>query len=280
MLKGKTAVVTGGSRGIGKAICLKFAENGADIAFLYAGNTVKAEETVKELEGLGVKAKAYQCNVADADAVAAVIKEIVKDFGGIQILVNNAGFGISGAVEFTDTEEAERQFNVNFFGMVRMNRAVIAAMRSRGGGRIVNLSSVAAPVPIPFQTYYSASKAAINSYTMALANELRPFGITVCAVIDRMPGDIHTGFTAARRKVAEGDEIYAGRISRSVKRMEHDEQTGMDPAKAGAFVGRVALKTGHKPLYTIGFAYKAAVFLTKILPAGALNWLIGKIYAS
>ena len=160
---------------------------------------------------------------------------------------------------------------------VRMNRAVIAAMRSRGGGRIVNLSSVAAPVPIPFQTYYSASKAAINSYTMALANELRPFGITVCAV---MPGDIHTGFTAARRKVAEGDEIYAGRISRSVKRMEHDEQTGMDPAKAGAFVGRVALKTGHKPLYTIGFAYKAAVFLTKILPAGALNWLIGKIYAS
>ena len=80
MLKGKTAVVTGGSRGIGKAICLKFAENGADIAFLYAGNTVKAEETLKELEELGVKAKAYQCNVADADAVAAVVKEIVKDY--------------------------------------------------------------------------------------------------------------------------------------------------------------------------------------------------------
>ena len=112
---------------------------------------------------------------------------------------------------------------------------------------------------------------------MALGNELRPFGITVCAV---MPGDIHTGFTAARHKVGQGDEIYAGRISRSVKRMEHDEQTGMDPAKAGAFVGKVALKTGHKPLYTIGFSYKAAVLLTKILPARALNWLIGKIYAS
>ena len=141
----------------------------------------------------------------------------------------------------------------------------------------MNLSSVAAPVPIPFQTYYAASKAAINSYTMALANELRPFGITVSAV---MPGDIHTGFTAARHKVGQGDEIYGGRISRSVKRMEHDEQTGMDPAKAGAFVGRVALKTGHKPLYTIGFAYQCAVFLTKILPARVLNWLIGKIYAS
>ena len=91
MLKGKTAVVTGGSRGIGKAICLKFAENGADIAFLYAGNTAAAEETLKELESLGVKAKAYQCNVSDADAAAEVLKEITKDFGGIQILVNNAG---------------------------------------------------------------------------------------------------------------------------------------------------------------------------------------------
>ena len=150
-------------------------------------------------------------------------------------------------------------------------------MRRAGGGRIVHVSSVAAPVAIPFQAYYSAAKAAINAYSSALRCEVAPFGIDVCAV---MPGDIHTGFTAARRKVAEGDEIYAGRISRSVKRMEHDEQTGMDPAKAGAFVGRVALKTGHKPLYTIGFAYKAAVFLTKVLPAGALNWLIGKIYAS
>ena len=91
MLKGKVAVVTGGSRGIGKAICLKFAENGADIAFLYAGNTVKAEGTLKELEGMGVKAKAYQCNVADAEAVAATVKEITKEFCGIPILVNNAG---------------------------------------------------------------------------------------------------------------------------------------------------------------------------------------------
>ena len=111
MLKGKTAVVTGGSRGIGKAICLKFAENGADIAFLYAGNTVKAEETVKELEGLGVKAKAYQCNVADADAVAAVVKEIVKDFGGIQILVNNAGVCRLGS--FLDMSDEDRDFHID-----------------------------------------------------------------------------------------------------------------------------------------------------------------------
>lgn len=260
----KIAVVTGGTSGIGRETALYLTQNGCTVYEL--------SRRAEGVEGL----RHISADVTDEESVRRAVEQILQEVGRIDILVNNAGFGISGAVEFTDTEEAKRQFDVNFFGMVRMNRAVIAVMRKQGGGRIVNLSSVAAPVPIPFQTYYAASKAAINSYTMALANELRPFGVTVCAV---MPGDIHTGFTAARHKVGEGDELYGGRISRSVRRMEHDEQTGMDPAKAGAFVGRVALKTGHKPLYTIGFAYQAAVLLTKILPAQALNWLIGRIYA-
>lgn len=260
----KIAVVTGGTSGIGRETVLYLTQNGCTVYEL--------SRRAEGVEGL----RHISADVTDEESVRRAVEQILQEAGRIDILVNNAGFGISGAVEFTDTEEAKRQFDVNFFGMVRMNRAVIAVMRKQGGGRIVNLSSVAAPVPIPFQTYYAASKAAINSYTMALANELRPFGVTVCAV---MPGDIHTGFTAARHKVGEGDELYGGRISRSVRRMEHDEQTGMDPAKAGAFVGRVALKTGHKPLYTIGFAYQAAVLLTKILPAQALNWLIGRIYA-
>lgn len=258
------AVITGGTSGIGRATALCLRDAGYDVYELS-----RREQGVEGLHHI-------RCDITDEDQVRAAVAEIIGQAGRIDVLINNAGFGISGAVEFTDTAEAQRLLDVNFFGMVRMNKAVIPHMRQAGRGRIVNLSSVAAPCPIPFQAYYSAGKAAVNAYTMALANELRPFGVTVCAV---MPGDIHTGFTAARRKVAEGDEIYAGRISRSVKRMEHDEQTGMDPAKAGAFVGRVALKGGHKPLYTIGFAYQAAVLLTKILPAQALNWLIGRIYA-
>ena len=152
-------------------------------------------------------------------------EEILQREDHIDVLINNAGFGISGAVEFTTTEDAQHQLDVNFFGMVRMNRQVLPVMRRQCYGRIVNLSSVAGAIPIPFQTYYSASKAAINSYTMALANEVKPFGIQVCCV---QPGDIRTGFTAAREKNPEGDDIYGGRIARSVAGMERDEQNGMD----------------------------------------------------
>ena len=131
---------------------------------------------------------------------------------------------------------------------------------------------MAAVAPIPFQTYYSASKAAVNAYTMALANEVRPFGITVCAV---QPGDIATGFTAAREKSPAGDAAYGGRIGRSVARMEHDETTGMSPAAAGAFISRVALKRSRHPLYTIGVFYRFASLLLKLLPAQLGNWLLG-----
>ncbi len=161
MLKGKTAVVTGGSRGIGKAICLKFAENGADIAFLYAGNTVKAEETLKELEALGVKAKAYQCNVADADAVAAVVKEIVKDFGGIQILVNNAGITKDKLVPMMKAADFDAVIDTNLKGVFYMIKGVYPLFLKQKGGKIINISSVSGLTGNPGQANYSASKAGV-----------------------------------------------------------------------------------------------------------------------
>ena len=93
------------------------------------------------------------------------------------------------------------------------------------------------------------------------------------------PGDIKTGFTAAREKVIEGDDVYDGRIARSVGRMEHDEQTGMDPAVAGRFIASVARKRSVKPIYTIGFSYSLFTFLVRILPTRTLNWLVGLLYA-
>mgnify|MGYP004576442355 FL=1 len=261
---GKVALVTGGSSGIGRCTVLALKDAGC---------------TVYELSrhDAGLSGVTHlTADVTDEAAVTAAVAAVLEREGRIDIVVNCAGFGISGAVEFTDTADAVRQFDVNFFGMVRVNHVVLPVMRRQGSGRIVNISSVAAAAAIPFQPYYSASKAAINSYTCALANEVRPYGVTVTAV---QPGDIATGFTDARKKTMTGDEEYGGRISRSVAGMEKDEREGMKPETAGAYICRIALKKRVKPLYAIGFLYKGACVLCQLLPCRFRNWLIGLIYA-
>ncbi len=258
------AIVTGGSSGIGLAAARALRSRGLTVFILS-----RRPFTEKGLHHLCA-------DVSDERQCAEAVQAVLHKAGDIDLLVNCAGFGISGAVEFTELAEAKKQMEVNFFGTVNMTRAVLPHMRQRRNGRIVNISSVAAPAAIPFQAYYSASKAAINAWTAALANEVRPYGITVTAV---QPGDIQTGFTAAREKSIAGDEAYDGRISKSVAKMEHDEENGMDPAAAGAYIAKVALKKQPKPVYTIGFSYKAICVLLKLLPSRLANWVIGKLYA-
>lgn len=195
----RVAVITGGSSGIG-----------LHAARALRGRGLKVYELSRRAENAEPGVMHLQADVTDEAQVDAAVAEVLHREGRIDILINNAGFGISGAIEFTPTQEARRQFDVNFFGMVNMNRAVLPVMRQQGGGRIVNMSSVAAPIAIPFQAYYSASKAAVRTYSLALASEVRPFGIEVCVI---MPGDIATGFTAARRKSCDGDDVYHGRIA-------------------------------------------------------------------
>lgn len=263
-MKHNIAVVTGGSSGIG----------------LYTAQALRDAGCVV----YALSRRAFSCDgihhicadVTDEAAVRAALQQIMNEDGKIDIVVNCAGFGISGAVEFTALSEAKSQFDVNFFGMVNVNKAAISHMRSHGGGRLVNISSVAAVAHIPFQTYYSASKAAIESYTCALSNEVRPFGITVTCV---QPGDIRTGFTAARRKSVQGDDVYEGRISRSVAGMEKDEQNGMSPETAGNYIAKIALKRSVKPIYTLGLGYKCLSILCKLLPCRFRNWIVGLLYA-
>lgn len=256
-------VLTGGTSGIGRATAQ---------ALLARGCTVY--ELSRRVEGLA-GTRHFQADVTCEESLAAAIHAIMEEAGHIDVLINNAGFGISGAMEFTEISEAQRQFDVLLFGMMRLNKLVIPHMRKHGGGRIVNLSSVAAVAPIPFQACYSAAKAAVNAYTMALANELRPFGISVCCV---QPGDISTGFTDARQKSIQGDEIYGGRISRSVAKMERDERHGMSAEQAGQFLSRVALRRRCKPICTIGFSYRCICLLIHLLPAAAENKLLYWLY--
>jgi len=261
---GKIVLITGGSSGIGRAAAEYLAAKGC-----------RVYEVSRRGESFG-SVSHITADVTDETAVNRAVEQVIEAEGRIDILINNAGYGISGAAEFTTLKEAQRQLDVNFWGMVRMVKAVVPYMRKQGSGRIVNTSSVAAPIPIPFQSYYSVSKAAINSFTMAVANELRPFGICVCAV---MPGDTSTGFTDARERSFAGDDVYSGRIRRSVSKMEKDERSGGSAASAGAFLGRVALSDSGKVLHTIGVFYTLAAALVKLLPATAANRLIGLLYA-
>lgn len=263
-MRSTVAIVTGGSSGIGLAAARALREKGLTVFVI-------------SRRPFSEKGLHHLCaDVADEQQCRDAVQTVLRRSGDLDLLVNCAGFGISGAVEFTEPADAKKQMEVNFFGTVNMTRAVLGYMRERGNGKIVNISSVAAPAAIPFQAYYSASKAAINAWTAALANEVRPYGVTVTAV---QPGDIKTGFTAAREKSVEGDEAYGGRISKSVAKMENDEQNGMDPAAAGAYIAKIAMKEHPKPVYTIGFSYKAICVLLKLLPSRLANWLIGKLYA-
>lgn len=261
----KVVIITGGTSGIGLNTARILAEKGC-----------RVYEFSRRDSGMVPGVTHIRADVTDEEQIRTAVQAVLDREKRIDVVINNAGFGISGAIEFTDTAEAQRQFDVNFFGMVRMNHTVLPIMRKQGHGRIINMSSVAAPIAIPFQAYYSASKAAVRTYSMALQSEVKPYGIEICAI---MPGDVATGFTAARAKNPAGDDEYGGRISRSVGVMEHDEQTGITAADAGAFVAEKALQKKVPVLCTLGGKYKLFVFLTRLLPNRVLVDLVGQIYA-
>ena len=260
----EVVIITGGTSGIGLATAKLLRSRGCRV---YDFSRRPHADTPDHLS----------VDVTDENAVRNAVEALFAREGRIDILINNAGFGISGAMEFTESKDAHRLMEVNLFGMDNMIRAVLPHMRAAGRGRIVNISSVAGVFAIPFQAWYSISKAAVRSLTLALANEVAPYGVQVTSVL---PGDIKTGFTAAREKSAAGDDAYGGRIARSVARMERDEQGGMSPEAAARTIVRVATKPGNvKPCYTIGLSYKCLVFLERLLPGGAVKRLLYMMYA-
>lgn len=260
----RTALVTGGSSGIGRCTAVALSKAGY-IVYEFSRRDVPVE---------GVK---HMCvDVTDEASVQEAVGQILLERGSIEILVNCAGFGISGAVEFTELKQAKAQFDVNFFGTVNVSRAVLTSMRRQHSGHIVNISSVAAVAHIPFQAFYSASKAAVASYSCALDNEVSPYGVRVTAV---ELGDIHTGFTQARQKTVLGDDEYGGRISHSVSQMEKDELSGMSPEVIGTYIARIAQKKNCAPICVAGVKYKMLRFLCKILPCTLRGKIVGSIYA-
>lgn len=193
MLKGKTAVVTGGSRGIGEAIVYKLASMGANVAVIYAGNTFAAENVCEKCKHYGVEAKAYQCDVADFSATKETVAKIKADFGTAQILVNNAGITRDGLLAMMKEETFDAVLDTNLKGAFNMIRHMAGLFIRGREGCIVNITSVAGMMGNAGQCNYSASKAGLIGLTKSVAKELAPKGIRCNAVA---PGFIATDMTA------------------------------------------------------------------------------------
>lgn len=191
-LNGKTALVTGASRGIGRAIALRLAEDGANVAVIYAGSADKAEAVVNEITALGVNAKAYRCNVADSAAVNETVKAVTNDLGKIDILVNNAGITRDGLMLRMKDEDFDAVLDTNLKGAFNMIRACYSGFIRKKSGRIINISSVSGIMDNAGQANYSASKAGVIGLTKSVARELASRGITCNAVA---PGFIQTDMT-------------------------------------------------------------------------------------
>lgn len=223
-LKGKAALVTGGSRGIGRAVCLELARRGACVAVNYAGNAAAAEETVESCKAMGVDAFSVQADVADAAACDAMVKEVLSRFGRLDILVNNAGITRDGLMPMLKDADWDAVLDANLKGAFHCVRAAYRPMMKQKYGRVVNLSSIVGLRGNAGQANYAASKAGLIGLTKSMAKELAGRNVTVNAVA---PGFIDTDMTAALPEKARESmlaSIPMGRLGQ-----------GEDVAKAVAF---------------------------------------------
>jgi NAD(P)-dependent dehydrogenase (short-subunit alcohol dehydrogenase family) len=269
--RGPVVLITGASSGLGRSCAERLHARGCRVY----GTSRRAPENGDSAAGYAL----IGMDVTSEESVRRAIELILAREGRLDVVLNNAGDGIAGAIEDTSIEEARQQLDTNFFGVLRVCRAVLPAMRRRGAGLIVNVSSLGGLIGLPFQGLYSASKFAVEGMTEVLRMEVKPFGVRVVLV---EPGDFRTGFTAQRRRVrAAGPESpYAGRFGKALAVMERDEQGGADPLGVARLVERIIAMRAPRPRYKVGsfFQTLSAGLLRKILPQKLFEALLMMSY--
>jgi 3-oxoacyl-[acyl-carrier protein] reductase len=212
MLKGQVAVVTGGSRGIGRAVALKMAENGADVAVVYAGNEQAAEETRSLAEKFQVKCRTYRCDVSNFSETKKLVDAILSDFGRIDVLVNNAGITRDGLIATMKEQDFDDVIATNLKGAFNMTKHCYHHFLHRRSGRIVNISSVAGITGNPGQANYASAKAGLIGLTKTVAKELAGRGVTCNAIA---PGIIDTDMTKSMNDKAREAVVSAVPMKRA-----------------------------------------------------------------
>lgn len=216
-------------------------------------------------------------DVRDREAVEKAVAEIIEREGRIDVLINNAGMGIGGPLEFATEEEIREQMDTNFMGLVHCVDAVLPHMRNKESGKIIAISSIGGLMGLPFQGLYSASKFAIEGYCEALRLETKPFGITVTVI---RPGDFSTGFTGSRKKAtsSEAQQAYPA-YQKAIDKVEHDESGGLKPHVLARRISRIIRKKNPRYGYVVAsFEQRLSVFLKRALPAKWFASILGGYY--
>ena len=218
-----------------------------------------------------------QVDVRNRDAVIQSVSQVIEKEGRIDVLVNNAGMGIGGPLEFATEEEIRLQMDTNFMGLVHCVDAVLPHMRRQGSGRIIALSSIGGLMGLPFQGFYSASKFAIEGYCEALRLETKQQGIKVIVL---RPGDFATGFTGSRKKVTDEAALEAYPLYReAINKVEHDENGGLKPVVLAQKISKIIQKKRpHNGYVVASFEQKLSVLLKRFLPAQWFDKILGSYY--
>ena len=263
----KVVLITGVSSGFGK-ICAEFLnQRGYKVYGTSRNQTTKIKSY-----------KMIQMDVNDDTSIKKGVRYILDKEGRLDIVVNNAGVGVAGSIEDTSINEIKLQFETNFFGVFRVCNEVLPIMRTQRSGYIINISSIAGLIGVPFQGAYSASKFALEGLTEALRMEVKPFGIHIVLI---EPGDFSTDFTIHRIKTKKSqiDSIYSDRFKRALHVIEEDERNGSKPGKVAELVDYIINHPSPRPRYMVGpILQQIAVHLRKFIPSQIFEWIIMKSY--
>lgn len=226
----KNILITGASSGIGKMIAEHLTKKGYHVV-----GTSRNLDTSSPFDMI-------QLDVNDDTSVDNAIKTFITQYGKIDVVINNAGFGICGSIEDTSMDEVRDQFETNFFGVVRMIKAVLPHMREQKEGMIINISSIGGLIGLPFQGFYSSSKFALEGLMEALRLEVKAFNIKAFNI---NPGDFKTGFTSNRRKTRKISEVYKKAFETTLTIYEKDEQNAPEPQEIAILIEKLIKKGGN-----------------------------------
>jgi len=273
-LYGRVALVVGASSGMGKACAEYLREQGYYVYGTSRRASFPVDSSYRQEQGFLTM---IPLDVTDDCSIKKAVDFVIAQEGQINVLLNCAGYGLSGAVEDISREEGHRIFDTNMIGMMMVCKQVLPHMRSQRQGLIVNIGSVAGLFALPFQSMYSATKYAVEAMTEALRMEVRPFGIKV-SLID--PGDVSTGFTKARQvaQAALTNPVYRERHDKAVNTMIKSELNGPGPEIVVRAFARI-LQSKNPPVRVItSLDYRAAALAKRLLPARLVEFIVERVY--